>query len=397
MVKTLDAKSCLGTGFLMRALGVAFVLILLLLPVAPGWGQAGEGYDAFNRGDYRTAQRIWQRLAEQGDAGAQYSLGLLYHNGLGVERHRVTAAKWYVRAAEGGNADAQKAVGDLYAEGFWGKRDHAKAAQWYEFAAQQGPIEAQRKLGVLLADGKGVPRDIDMARSWLQIAADQGDAVAQKRLGKLGGRRQAGRQGKRRARRQSSRSIALNEMRVDGAPYKGAADAPVTLVEFSDYQCPFCRKHFYKVMPRIVKDFVSTGKVKYVMREYPIANLHPKAAKASEGALCAGDQGKYWQMHDLIIADPRRVGPRHLKAHARNLGLDAAEFGNCLDGGQHAGTVSADRAAGGAAGVRGTPSFFVGLTDPRDTDRVTSLTYIRGAQDYDVFKRAIEAALSSAH
>lgn len=396
MVKTLDANSCLKTGFLMRALGIAFVLILLLSLAAPGWGQTGEGYDAFNRGDYRTAQRIWRRLAEQGDAGAQYNLGLLYRHGLGVERHRVTAAKWYVRAAEGGNADAQKAVGDLYAEGFWGKSDHAKAALWYEFAAQQGQIEAQRKLGMLLADGKGVPRDIDLARSWLQVAADQGDAVARKRLNKLGGKRQVRRQGKRRARRQSSRSIRLKEMRVDGAPYKGTADAPVTLVEFSDYQCPYCRKHFYKVMPRIVKDFVSTGKVKYVMREFPIAKLHPKAAKASEGALCAGDQGKYWQMHDLIIANPRRVGPRQLKAHAQKLGLDAADFGSCLDSGQHTGTVSAGIAAGEAAGVPGTPGFFVGLTDPRDSDRVTSLTFIRGAQDYVVFKRAIEAALSSA-
>ena len=290
-VKTLDAKSCLGTGFLMRALGVAFVLILLLPPAAPGWGQAGEGYDAFDRGDYRTAHRVWQRLAEQGDAGAQYNLGLLYHNGLGVERHRVTAAKWYVRAAEGGNADAQKAVGDLYMEGFWGKRDYAKAAQWYEFAAEQGQIEAQRKLGVLLADGKRVPRDIDLARSWLQIAADRGDAAAQKRLNKLRGSRQVKRQGKRRARRKPSRSGGLKEMRVDGAPYKGAADAPVTLIEFSDYQCPFCRRHSYKVAPRIVKDFVNTGKVKYVMREYPIAYLHPQAAKASEGALCAGRGG----------------------------------------------------------------------------------------------------------
>ncbi len=184
-------------------------------------------------------------------------------------------------------------------------------------------------------------------------------------------------------------------MRVDGAPYKGAADAPVTLIEFSDYQCPFCRRHSYEVAPRIVEDFVSTGKLKYVMREYPIANLHPQAAKASEGALCAGDQGKYWEMHDLIIANPRRVGPRRLKAHARSLGLDAADFGNCLDGGQHAGTVSAGIAAGEAAGVPGTPGFFVGLTDPRDNDRITSLTFIRGAQDYGVFKRAIEAALSS--
>ncbi|MEE8549579.1 MAG: thioredoxin domain-containing protein, partial [Alphaproteobacteria bacterium] len=372
MVKTLDAKSCLGTGFLIRALGVAFVLILLLPPSAPGWGQSGEGYDAFDRGDYRTAHRVWQRLAEQGDAGAQYNLGLLYHNGLGVERHRVTAAKWYVRAAEGGSADAQKAVGDLYMEGFWGNSDYAKAAQWYEFAAEQGQIEAQRKLGVLLADGKGVPRDIELARSWLQIAADRGDAAARKRLNKLKPRRQVKRQVKRRARRKPSRSGGRNEMRVDGAPYKGAADAPVTLIEFSDYQCPFCRRHSYKVAPRIVKNFVSTGKVKYVMREYPIASLHPDAAKASEGALCAGDQEKYWEMHDLIIANPRRVGPGRLKAHARRLGLDEADFGNCLDGGQHAGTINADTAVGYAAGVRGTPSFFIGLTDPRDTDRVTS-------------------------
>ncbi|MFB3150751.1 MAG: thioredoxin domain-containing protein [Alphaproteobacteria bacterium] len=379
-----------------RTLRVFAVAALLSLLAVPGWGQSDAGYEAYKRGDYAAAHRVWESLAEGGDASAQYNLGLLYHYGLGVERYRVTAAKWYVRAAEGGNAEAQKAVGDLYMEGFWGKRDYAKAAQWYEFAAQQGQIEAQRKLGVLLADGKGVPRDIDLARSWLQIAADQGDAVAQKRLNKLKPRRQVKRQVKRRARRKPSRSGGRNEMRVDGAPYKGAADAPVTLIEFSDYQCPFCRRHSYKVAPRIVKNFVSTGKVKYVMREYPIASLHPDAAKASEGALCAGDQEKYWEMHDLIIANPRRVGPGRLKAHARRLGLDEADFGNCLDGGQHAGTINADTAVGYAAGVRGTPSFFIGLTDPRDTDRVTSLTYIRGAKDYDVFKRAIEAALSSA-
>ncbi len=133
-----------------RTLRVFAVAALLSLLAVPGWGQSDAGYDAYKRGDYATAHRVWKSRAEGGDASAQYNLGLLYHHGLGVESKISEAAKWYGRAAENGNADAQKAIGDLYLKGFWGKKNSAKAATWYRKAAEQGHAEAKealRKLG----------------------------------------------------------------------------------------------------------------------------------------------------------------------------------------------------------------------------------------------------------
>lgn len=160
--------------------GLAIGLSLTL--AAPGWSQTDDGYAAYKRGDYTAAHRIWEPLAERGDASAQYNLGLLYQHGLGVERGLPEAAKWYVRAAENGDADAQNVIGDLYIASLWGKKDYAKAATWYELAAKQGHVEAQRKLGDLLARGKGVKRNTDMAMAWLRTAADKGDAKARRRL-----------------------------------------------------------------------------------------------------------------------------------------------------------------------------------------------------------------------
>ncbi len=168
---------------------VLTVAILIGL-AAPAWGQSDAGYEAYKRGDYAAAHRIWKPLADQGDASAQYNLGLLYHHGLGVKHQLSEAAKWYGRAAENGDADAQKAIGDLYVEGFWGKKDYAKAATWYRMAAEQGHAEAQRKLGVLFAQGRGVDRNSDAAIKWLRKAVEQGDAEAQKSLRKLEAKRQ---------------------------------------------------------------------------------------------------------------------------------------------------------------------------------------------------------------
>jgi hypothetical protein len=134
-----------------RTLRVFAVAALLSLLAVPGWGQSDAGYDAYKRGDYAAAHRIWKSLADGGDASAQYNLGLLYHHGLGVESKISEAAKWYGRAAENGNADAQKAIGDLYLKGFWGKKNSAKAATWYRKAAEQGHAEAQKSLRKLEA------------------------------------------------------------------------------------------------------------------------------------------------------------------------------------------------------------------------------------------------------
>ena len=90
------------------------------------------------------------------------------------------------------------------------------------------------------------------------------------------------------------------DVSIKGAPFLGEADAKLTLVEFTDYQCSFCKRHFTAVLPQIKKDYVDTGKLKYVMRQFPLVSIHPRATKASEAALCAGDQGKYWEVHYRI-------------------------------------------------------------------------------------------------
>ena len=147
-------------------------------------------------------------------------------------------------------------------------------------------------------------------------------------------------------RRAQAQKFEPKDVDLAGAANKGAIDAPVTLVEFTDYQCPFCRRHFSTVMPRIEKEYVATGKLRYVLKEFPIPSLHPGAPKAAEGALCAGDQEKYWEMHDAIFKTPKAVAPEQLKDKAAGLGLDLAAFSDCLDSSKYRDKVRADMAEG---------------------------------------------------
>ena len=186
------------------------------------------------------------------------------------------------------------------------------------------------------------------------------------------------------------------DLSIADAAALGAADAPVTLVEFTDYQCPFCRRHSAQTKPQLVKDYVETGKLKYVLREFPLAQIHPQATKAAEAALCAGDQGRYFAMNQAFFADQRKLAPADLKAHAEGLGLDVAGFSECLDGGKYAERVQKDLADGAKAGVRGTPTFFLGLTDPADATKIRATKVLRGAQPYGAFKQAIDELVAEA-
>lgn len=179
---------------------------------------------------------------------------------------------------------------------------------------------------------------------------------------------------------------------VQRAPALGRATAWVTIVEFSDYQCPFCRRHSTQVLPQIVKEYVEAGKVRYVFRDYPIASLHPQAHRLHEAAHCAGDQDRYWPMHDRLFTDSQRTDVKDLVAHARALGLDERRFERCLADGVHAAVVRRAISDGERARVRGTPTFFVGLTEP-DGGPVRPQRLIVGAQPYAVFKQAIEGLL----
>jgi protein-disulfide isomerase len=138
-------------------------------------------------------------------------------------------------------------------------------------------------------------------------------------------------------------------------PAQGPANAPVTIVEFSDFECPYCVKAEATVKEVLAK---YPGKIRLVYRDYPLP-MHAKAPKAAEAAHCAGDQGKYWEMHGKLFASPQKLDLPDLKAHAREIGVDGGKFDQCLDSGEKAKVVDMHKKAGDEAGVSGTPAFFI--------------------------------------
>ena len=139
-------------------------------------------------------------------------------------------------------------------------------------------------------------------------------------------------------------------------PFKGSPKATLTLIEFTDYQCPFCRKYAKQTLPELEKDYIETGKVKYVVRDFPLQSLHPDAFQAAVAADCAGEQGKYWEMHDRLLSNnssPYSDWGQHAKA----IGLDEYQFNGCLKSDQPGQGVQKDLTDGRKVGVRGTPTF----------------------------------------
>ena len=164
------------------------------------------------------------------------------------------------------------------------------------------------------------------------------------------------------------------------APVRGNPKASVTLVEFSDFQCPYC----HRVRPTMTRLREMYGdRVRFAFRHYPL-DFHPQAQKAGEAAACAGEQGKFWEMHDLLWASPAKLQVEDLKAHAQSLGLVAKDFDGCLDSGRFASLVESDFKAGQEYGVSGTPAFFVNGRP------------LVGAQPFEAFQQVIDDELARA-
>ena len=213
-----------------------------------------------------------------------------------------------------------------------------------------------------------------------------GQAAILQELGSLSRSRlgPGGRQGPR-------RNVVLQ---ASGAVVMGDAKARIAIIEFSDYQCPFCRRHFFNTMPKLLKDYIDTGKVKYVLRDFPLSSIHPEAFAAAVAARCAGDQGKYMEMHDQFFAKQASLRQADWNAHAKAVGIDLGDFEACMESKKYEAVVGEDMKAGIAAGVTGTPTFFIG---PLDADGTTMRAgnVVTGAQPYRVFKRALDSLLAA--
>ncbi|MBI3329516.1 MAG: thioredoxin domain-containing protein [Nitrospinae bacterium] len=172
--------------------------------------------------------------------------------------------------------------------------------------------------------------------------------------------------------------VVRTEVSVDGAPFRGLQGAPVTIVEFSDFHCPFCKQ----VLPTLTQLQSQYGdKVKLVFRDFPIDQLHPGARKGHEAARCANEQGKFWAYHDLLFANAPKASPEQLKGYAQEAGMNVAAFEQCVASGKYREAVQQDIEEGSRAGVTGTPAFFI-------NGRLVS-----GAQPLENFSRIIEEEL----
>jgi protein-disulfide isomerase len=181
--------------------------------------------------------------------------------------------------------------------------------------------------------------------------------------------------------RQQPSQPEIIDVSIDDDSILGDEDAPVTIIEFSDYECPFCARFYLNTLPQLKREYIDTGKVKLVYRDFPLS-FHQNAQKAAEAAECAGEQDKYYEMHDKIFENQQAITTTNLKEYAKEIGLNTNEFNECLDSGEMASEVQKDFQDGQSIGVRGTPTFFI------------NGKLLRGAQPFEEFQKIIEKELA---
>lgn len=180
---------------------------------------------------------------------------------------------------------------------------------------------------------------------------------------------------------------------VDNDPTIGDPNAPITIIEFSDFQCPFCARFYVQTLPLILDEYISEGKVKLVFRDFPIQSIHPNALPAAVAAECANDQGKFKEMHNVIFENQNQWNKQEtvnalalFSQYANEIQLDQETFDSCLTSGKHIEEIRNDLEDGRNYGVSGTPGFFIG------NDEI-GYVELKGAQPFESFKKVIDAQL----
>ncbi len=182
---------------------------------------------------------------------------------------------------------------------------------------------------------------------------------------------------------------------LDDDPIRGDPDAPITIVEFSDFQCPFCARFHVQTLPLIIEEYIAEGKVNLVYRDFPIQSIHPNALPAAVAAECADEQGKYWEYHDTLFEKQNswnRLDSNSaittFSQYATDIGLEQEQFDSCLQTGKYLEEVQGDLRDGRDYDITGTPGFFIGNED-------IGFVKVNGAQPFESFKRIIDAQLAT--
>jgi len=170
----------------------------------------------------------------------------------------------------------------------------------------------------------------------------------------------------------------------------GNADARVAIVEFSDYQCPYCQRFFAQTFPQIEKSYIETGKVRFFFRDFPLTQIHPQAKAAAIAANCAARQEAYWRMHHVLFENQDRLGPELYPELAKELGLDVTGFQSCLAEPAESERVDQDLAYGQTLAIQGTPHYFVGRVEE---GQLVDVQRVNGAQPFEAFSKVIDSLL----
>jgi protein-disulfide isomerase len=237
-------------------------------------------------------------------------------------------------------------------------------------------------------------QDIEALKRQIQ-ALIAGQIAVQKQLDEIKGMLKAGVAAPAPAAPAPAPAIATVDTVIEtaGAAVKGSPTAKVAIVEFSDYECPFCGRHAQQTIPQLTRDYVDSGMVRYIFKNLPLESIHPNAFQAAVAAECAGEQDKYWPMHDQLFANQRALDAASLVHHGRTAGLDVARFQQCVGSGKHDARIRQDLTEAGGVGATSTPSFFIAVVTPGDT-KVRAVRMIRGAHPFATFKTAIDDVLA---
>ena len=185
--------------------------------------------------------------------------------------------------------------------------------------------------------------------------------------------------------------IPVEPIDISSGPMMGSPDSKVAILVYSDFECPFCSTFVKQTFPKLRDAYLNGKSVRFVFRHFPLIQIHRFAQKAAEAADCAGAQGKFWQMHDLLFADQLRLSVDSLDRHAAELGLDNPAFQSCMNGPAEK-RVTADRLAGEALHLSGTPSFLI--VRVLDDGRLKVSSVIFGAQTLDSFRAVVDPLLA---